>query len=136
MHRRLLGLALSVSLLAGCGAGAQSSTDSFSGEDKKVAQVLEDLQAAGQSGDADEVCSRILADRLVDELAAEGSSCAQEIEDALDDADDFELDVQRVQVTGSRATATVGNGDGPAQAVQLTREGKRWKVSELAAPKS
>jgi len=132
MLRRLLSPTLAALLLAGCGAGAESSTDDFSGEDKRVAQVVEDLQAAGETGDAEEICSRILSAQLVDRLKADGSSCTQELDEALGDADDFELDVERVQVMGTRATATVSNGDGRPQTVQLVRERRGWRVAELS----
>ncbi|MBA2517890.1 MAG: hypothetical protein H0V22_11375 [Solirubrobacterales bacterium] len=132
MLRRSLVPALAALLLAGCGAGAKSSTADFSGEDKRVAQVLEDLQAAGETGDAAEICSRILSAQLVDRLKAKGSSCTQELDDALGDADDFELGVERVQVTGTSATATVSNGDGRPQLVKLVRERRGWRVSELS----
>lgn len=132
----MLIVSLAALALAGCGAASKSSTDGFSGEDKKVAQVLADLQAASEKGDAEEICSRVLSAQLAERLATRGSSCAQELDDAIGDADDFEVDVKGVQVSGTRATATVANGDGPAQAVQLVRESKGWRISELAAPKA
>lgn len=132
MHRRMFLPAFAALLLGGCGAGEESSTERFSGEERRVAQVLEDLQAAGETGDSAEICSRILTEQLVDRLAADGSSCTQELEDALGDADDFELDVQRIEVAGARATATVGSGEGRPQTVQLIRAGRDWRVAALA----
>jgi hypothetical protein len=128
----MFGPALAALLLVGCGAGTESSTEAFSGEDKRVAQVIEDLQTAGANGEAEEICSRILSAQLVDRLGSGGASCAQELDDALADADDFELDVEKVEVNGTRATATVSDSDGRAKAVQLVRERDGWRVSELA----
>jgi hypothetical protein len=127
----MFGPALAALLLVGCGAGTESSTEAFSGEDKRVAQVIEDLQTAGANGEAEEICSRI-SPRSSSTGWARGASCAQELDDALADADDFELDVEKVEVNGTRATATVSDSDGRAKAVQLVRERDGWRVSELA----
>jgi uncharacterized lipoprotein YmbA len=67
----MFGPALAALLLVGCGAGTESSTEAFSGEDKRVAQVIEDLQTAGANGEAEEICSRILSAQLVDQLVRE-----------------------------------------------------------------
>jgi hypothetical protein len=122
--------------LAGCGAQAQtsSSLDKFQGADRQVAQQVEDLESAGKRGKAEDICSDILAKSLVDELNAAGTDCAGEMKKAIDDADDFDLEVLDVKVTGDEATATVRRGDdGPTETMAFTREGNSWRATSLSS---
>lgn len=136
-------LALSTTLaalaLAGCG-GAASTEDSagrFKGEDRAVAQTVEDLQDAAQRGDEQRLCSTILSKALVDRFeAAGGAGCAAAIEEAVQDADTFDLTVTKVEVTGATAKATVRSEVGErdkTDALELVKEGGRWKISALQA---
>jgi outer membrane PBP1 activator LpoA protein len=126
---------LAALVLAGCGAEAQSdsSVDSFRGEERNVAQKVEDLQEAGEGRNPEDICADILAASLVDELEEAGSDCQQEMQKAIDDADDFELEVLDVNVTGTTATARVRRGnDGPTQTMQFTQERDEWRATALS----
>jgi hypothetical protein len=125
-------LVLAALALSACGQGQSSSADKFTGEQQRVAQAVEDLQSAGASRDEAELCSRVLAKDLVDRLAAGTRSCTQEVERALGDADEFDLTVQSVQVSGTTATARVKDGRDRVQTLRLVREGSDWKVAALA----
>jgi len=131
--KRLLAL-LGVLALAGCGAQAQpSSVERFQGEERAVAQKIEDLQEAGESRKPEDICSQILSRTLVTQLEAAGADCADEMEKAIDDADDYELDVQKVAVSGSTATATVKRGDdGPTETMEFARENGQWRATSLS----
>ena len=79
--------------LAGCGAAAQesSSVEKFkSGDEREVAQKIEDLQQAGSKRDPETICAEILAKSLVQELEAAGASCTDEMKKAIEDADDYD----------------------------------------------
>ena len=125
---------LGVIALAGCGAEADpSSAEKFEGEERAVAQKVEDLQEAGEGRNAEDICSEILARSLVQQLEAAGVDCADEMEKAIDDADDYDLDVQDVQVSGSTATAEVRRGDdGPTVTMEFTRENGQWRATSLS----
>ncbi len=126
---------LAALILAGCGAQAESdsSVDTFRGEDRNVAQKVEDLQEAGEGRNPEDICADILAASLVDELEGAGSDCQQEMQKAIDDADDFELEVLDVTVTGTTATAEVRRGDdGPTQTMQFTQERGEWRATALS----
>ena len=126
---------LAALILAGCGAQAESdsSVDTFRGEDRNVAQKVEDLQEAGEGRNPEDICADILAASLVDELEEAGSDCQQEMQKAIDDADDFELEVLDVSVTGTTATAEVRRGDdGPTQTMQFTQERGEWRATALS----
>jgi outer membrane PBP1 activator LpoA protein len=125
----------SLLLLAGCGAQSQqSSVDTFQGEQRAVAQKVEDLEDAGQGRDPETICADILAARLVDELEAAGTDCPQEMDKAIDDADDFDLEVLEVDINGSSATARVRRGsDGPTETMQFTQERGEWRATALSS---
>jgi hypothetical protein len=132
--KRLLVL-LAALALAGCGAQAQpSSAEKFQGEEQAVAQKVEDLQDAGESRKPEDICSDILSASLVQQLEAAGSKCVDEMEKAIDDADDFDLEVQDVKVSGSTATAEVMRGDdGPTVTMEFTKENGQWRATSLSS---
>jgi hypothetical protein len=120
--------------LAGCGAETQpSSVERFQGDERAVAQKVEDLQEAGERRRPEDICTEILAKSLVTQIEAAGANCAQEMTKAIEDADDFELDVREVEVDGSTATATVRRGDdGPTETMEFTQEGGQWRATSLS----
>jgi hypothetical protein len=136
MRRSLAALPLVVAALASGCTGSASSTSDFQGEQKQVADVVEKLQSAGETGDAKEICEQLLAKSLADEIRAAGSSCEQELEKAIDDADDFDLEVESVEITGNTATARVKGRDRGADRVvtfEFEREGSSWRATSLGA---
>ena len=129
--RRPLVLAL-VLPLAACGATTTSSKSKFTGEQEKVAAVVDDLAAAGRSGDADKICSDILAKELVTELKSAGGDCVSEIKSAIDDASDYDLKVDSVKVNGNSATAVVRQGaKGAPTTYTFVKEDGGWRASAL-----
>jgi hypothetical protein len=124
-------VAVTLLVLAGCGQ-QQSSVDEFQGSEREVAQKVEDLQDAGESGNAEDICSDILSRTLVDQLQAAGTNCSDEMEKAIEDADDFDLDVRDVTVNGNEATARVQRGDdGPTATFEFAREDGQWRATSL-----
>ena len=123
-------------LLAGCGQ-AQTSANEFQGDEKAVAQTIEDLQSAAQSRKPAEICTEILSRELADKLKSAGNDCVREMEKVTSDADDFELEVTDVTVTGTTATATVrarkGGRDDAVTTFSLAREDGDWRLTDLGA---
>ena len=119
--------------VSGC-AGSSSSAGKFDGEEKKVADVVERLQTAGETGDAAKICDDVLAKQLRDQIQAAGSTCEQELDKAIKDADDFELEVEDVTISGDTATAKVKGSDRGKDTVRdfrFVREGKDWRATSL-----
>ena len=134
MKRVVLAFLLAVAV-AGCGGQAQtSSADNFSDPDQKaVAEKIEDLEAAGRRGQADDICTDILAKTLVSQLDAAGTDCATEMQKAIDDANDFDLEVTKVTIDGNEATAEVRQGDdGPTETMTFTKENNDWRATALS----
>jgi hypothetical protein len=132
---RLLPLALAATLVAsGCGQTNKDSAGDFSGEQKAVAQAVEDLQKAGRDGDATRICTDLLAPSLVSAIRRASGDCAKVLDDALADADSFELTVEKVRIDGNRATATVKSDAGDkdrTDSIGLERDGRTWKIASL-----
>jgi uncharacterized protein YceK len=133
--KRLLAILPVVLVLAGCGAAASqpSSAEEFQGDERAVAQKVEDLQEAGTKREPETICNDILARSLVQELEAAGADCTAEMNKAIEDADAYELDVREVTISGGTATVTVRRGDeGPTETMEFTKEGDDWRATSLS----
>jgi PBP1b-binding outer membrane lipoprotein LpoB len=132
----LLFALLLAAALAGC-AQTPSSASDFKGAKKGVADTIEQLQTAAQNRKPQEICSEVLARALVEKLKASGNACIDEMEKIVNDADDFELDVTAVTITGATATATVkarkGGREGAVTTFALAREDGQWRLTNLGA---
>jgi hypothetical protein len=131
-------VALVLLLVAVTGCGTQASTssvDKFTDKDQKaVAQQIEDLASAGKRNKPDDICSNILSQELVSQLNAAGTDCATEMSKAIEDANEFNLTVEKVTVNGNTATAEVKQGDdGPTETMEFTREKNSWRATSLSS---
>jgi hypothetical protein len=123
-------LAAAALAVAGCGQAEDAEVDQFSGAERGVAQAVEDMQQAGQRRDAERMCSEILARELVAQLDEGPQTCGGEMDKALDDADDFDLKVLDVTVTGDEARATVERGnENERSTFTFARERGRWRAT-------
>jgi predicted lipid-binding transport protein (Tim44 family) len=134
---RLAALVLLPALALGaCGQTSKDSAGNFQGEQKAVATAIEDLQNAGRKGDAVKICSQLLAPALVDQInRASKRPCDKVLKDDLADVDAYELQVQKVTVTGDRADAVVESQAGSKKrtdTLQLQKVGGAWKIAKLA----
>jgi hypothetical protein len=129
MRRALVALALAALPLAGCGA-VQPSKSNFKGEAGKVAAVVDNLAAAGRTGNSGKICTDYLARRLVQQLKSSGGTCQTEMKAAVQDASDFDLRVNSVKVNGANATATVQQGThGKTATFTFVKENGAWRAS-------
>lgn len=128
---RPLALVLMGAALVACGATEEDPVDAFSGEERRVAEVVQELGVAAQDTDAAQICSDVLTTQLADRLKAGTRTCTQEVEDALGDADEFTLTPEEVVVNGTSATARVEDSDGRVRTVDLVRQGADWRVAAI-----
>jgi hypothetical protein len=135
---RLLALLAALPLvLSACGQAAKDSAGDFQGDQKAVAQAVEDLQSASKKHDGAKICSSLLAPALVTKIkTASKGACDTAVTDALDDADSYELQVQKVTINGTTASAVVKSEGGSKDRIdtlQLVKDGGGWKIATLGA---
>ena len=73
--------------LAACGAAPKDSAEDFKGDQRNVANTVEDLEAAARKSDGDKVCAQLLAPSLLDTLKKQGTNCTTAVKEAFKDAD-------------------------------------------------
>jgi hypothetical protein len=125
--------------LSACGQTSKDSAGDFQGQEKAVAQTVEDLQSAASKGDRDKICDELLAADLANKIKARATgtqkTCADVLKNSLRDADSFELQVKKVAINGTTATATVesdaAGDDKTTTALTLTKAGDGWRISSL-----
>ena len=134
MHRVALIAAVLALALTGCGAASSTQNSKFKGAQQDVVKVVDSLAQAGSRGDADKICTEILAKQLVTELKTAGGDCVSEMDRAISDASDYDLQVTSVKINGPNATAQVRQGkDGQVATFTFVKEGDAWKASALGA---
>ena len=119
--------------VAGCGGEASSAAD-FEGEERAVAETVEEMQTAGKRQDAAKMCRDLLTRELRDQIAEGGTSCDKELEKAMQDSESFELEVRDVTVAGTTAQADVRGEDGEKDRTatfHLVKEDGRWRVASF-----
>lgn len=125
---------IAATTLAACGSSDTDSASKFSGEQKAAAQVLEDLSQAGKDNDAKKICTKLLASTLTKQLKAAGVNCEKQLSDSIKTADNFDLTVKSVKVSGDKAVATVssrGKSKDETSQVTLVKENGAWRISSL-----
>jgi hypothetical protein len=138
LHRRL-SIALAVVLaaaLAGCTTQrtASDSASKFRGDQRLVANVVENLQRAASKNDQAQICRDLLAKPLVTQLAQHGGTCERAVRTALKDTDLTDLSVTAVRITGPSARAQVtfaNNGKDRRQGLDLVKEGTVWRIGSF-----
>jgi hypothetical protein len=136
---RLVALLAALPLVLGaCGQTVADSAGDFKGDQKDVAQTIEDLQSFARKGQADKICTELLAADLVTQIkTASKDTCDKGLKDSLADADAFELSVKKVTITGDQAVATVlaeAGDDNTTQTLKLVKVASAWKISTLGTP--
>jgi hypothetical protein len=119
----------------GCGA-SKSTAGNFKGEAGLAAKAVEDIQAAASKRDAAKICRDLISKSLRAEVAAGGTSCDSEVKKAIDDADAFELEVEKVTVTGNQAVASVRNkvkDGGAVRDLAMVKEDGAWRAASFGA---
>jgi hypothetical protein len=134
MPRAALTAAVLALLLSACGTATSTQNDKFKGAQQDIVKVVDSLARAGSRGNAEQICNEILAKQLVTELKSAGGDCIAEMDRAIKDASDYDLQVTSVKVNGNNATAQVRQGtDGQTATFTFVKEGGAWKASALGS---
>jgi outer membrane lipoprotein-sorting protein len=131
--RSLALLAVVAGFVSGCGSSSSNSATKFTGAQKDVASAVEDFETAARKSDEGQICTNLLASSLIDSLrSASGETCNKAVNNALDDADSYDLTVKSVNVSGNTATAVVDSKNKATNdTLKLVKEGGRWKIASL-----
>ena len=132
MPRAALTAAVLALVLSACGTASSTQNSKFKGAQQDVVKVVDALAQAGSRGDAERICTEILAKQLVTELKSAGGDCVAEMDRAIKDASDYDLQVTSVKINGNNASAQVRQGkDGQTATFTFVKEGGAWKASAL-----
>ena len=137
MLRTLLPLGAIVAVaVAGCASQTttKDSSGKFRGDQRLVANTIEDFESAASKGDQDQICREMLAKPLVATYAKRGGTCESAVDGALKDTDSFGLTVESVRITGTQASARVKADRGKndvLRTINLVKEGTGWRISEF-----
>jgi hypothetical protein len=128
-------LTLAALAFGGCTVQPSSSAGDFKGAEADVASVVDDLQSAGKKGDAGDICTKYLSKELADSLKAGDADCTDEMREAIQDVNDFTLEVKDVTVSGTTARAEIEQGDtDPSTATfEFARVGESWRVTSFGS---
>jgi hypothetical protein len=130
-RRRLLTGILLAAAFAGCGAQGGGGGN-FEGEEQRDADAVADFQTAAQEDDPRKICGALLDDALVKRLNEQPGGCERVVGKALDQADNYQLDVKDVAIRGTTATVRVEAGTKDEQErLTLVKRGKDWQISSL-----
>jgi hypothetical protein len=134
--KRALLLLCAPLLALGASACASTSTlSTFKGEDHAVAQVVSDLQSYGTAGEAQRICTNLLAGTVTARLHSAPGGCKHALKEQLSQVDTPEVTVEKVQLHGATgATAEVKStyaGKAKLTTVTLVKEDGAWKISSV-----
>ena len=137
MRRALALSCLPVCALALSACATKTSTGSFSGTEKSVAQAVANLQSAAAAAEQKKICAEILSASVVSSLGGK-TGCEAAIKEQVAEIDGTEAEVEHVTVNGKTAVATVRStysGKKPQSEVTLVEEGGKWKISGVQLKK-
>lgn len=126
---RYFGALLGVAFVIGCGGDdEETNADRYEGEEAEVAGLVDDFAEAGREGDGAKVCEQIFAEELANNVEREAKqSCASEVEANLPE-DDYELEVDSVDVKDDTATVAVTDQDDNKSILHVVKVDSDWRV--------
>jgi hypothetical protein len=119
--------------LAGCGgSGDTRRAPDLSNDTRAILATIDTLQAASRQDDARRICDDIFTASLAQSIHdASKHSCEAEVRDTLT-SPDAQLSVSRkVDVKGSRATASVREQNGEMSTVSFVKVAERWRIERI-----
>ena len=135
LKRALLLLCAPLLALGASACASTSTLSTFKGEDHAVAQVVSDLQSYGTAGEAQRICTNLLASTVTARLHSAPGGCKHALKEQLSQVDTPEVTVEKVQLHGTMgATAEVKStyaGKAKLTTVTLVKEDGAWKISKL-----
>ncbi len=121
-------------IAAGCGDDGDdvnNNAENYDGTDAEVAGLVDDFANAGRDGDGTKVCEEIFAPKLADNVEQEaGQSCPSEVEENLPE-DDYELEIDSLEVDGDTATVGVTDQDDNSSLLHIEKIDASWRIARV-----
>ena len=132
--RTTIGLALATAgcvALAGCGGGEEGrNAQRFDGDKAKIAQVVDELEAASRKEDAKEICDRIFAPQLKALVQSQAGTCEKRVREQQVNKD-ARIDVREIVIQGDKANATVKERGREAVTLNFVKQGDDWRIFSI-----
>ena len=131
---------VALSVCAQGGTKTTSSASKYSGDQKLIANTIEDFQANATAHDGAKICSTQITAKLAKQISARnsGASCATAVTTGMKATDEADLTVTAVTIDpkdDNKATAAVSakTGDKSSQKYSFTleRADKRWQITSF-----
>ena len=121
-------------LLGACGGdddGAGDNAERFDGERQRVAEVVDELQAAAREGNGERICDGLFTENLkISVQRASGRSCAEEVNANLEGSETT-FEVVGIQLRGGSAVAQVRDENARRSSLVFLREGGDWRIARI-----
>ncbi len=138
----LVPAALIAVALTGCTQAAKndSTTNKFSGQQKQIAKVVDDLQKQTESKNGAKICANLITAELQQKIAqvAGAKGCGAAVKQAIKESDQSDLSVRTVTIDPSdpaKATAVVkqktNKNASRDTTLQFEKQGSSWRISAL-----
>lgn len=109
----------------------ESNAERFSGVDREVATTIDEFESAAEDERFDEICEQIFTPRFADLLArGVGTSCQAYYEEELGGQRQLPIEVETIDVRGSRATVEAEEG-AESLTMTLIDDAGRWGIDEI-----
>jgi hypothetical protein len=123
-----------MAIAAGCGGDdddVNNNADDYDGTDADIAGVVDDFANAGRDGDGTKICEDIFTTELSDNIEREsGQSCQSEVEDNLPE-DEYELEIDTLQVDGDTATVAVTDQNDNGSVLHIEKVDDAWRIARV-----
>ena len=122
-------------IAVGCGDDDEvnNNADNYDGTEAEIAGLVDDFANAGRDGDGTKICDEIFTTELSKNIEREaGQSCATEVEDNLPE-DEYELEVNTLEVSGNTATVGVTDQDDNSSVLHIEKDGATWRIARVTS---
>ncbi len=129
-----LGLFALLGTLGAVGAFDEDvNTDGYVGEERAVAAVIDEYEAANDRVSLTRVCNELFTPRYKQVVEDDsGQSCVAYFEDLVGGRVTAEIKVESLEITGSTANVRATEA-GEELAIVLIEDGGRWRINDIAS---
>ena len=120
-------------ILAVSGVFDEVNADDYSGEEARVATVVDRFEEAYENTDGRQICDEIFTPGFASEYSSSGGGCAGVWSEGTSGY--AEIDIHTLTITGDSATAIADDEDHTDDwVINLSRENGVWRISGIDGP--